>query len=91
MPTVHRFGEMKMTFYDVSDLRTQETYLKLNKTCDAVPDKQWVPAYYFDVFLFNETKIGYRDLRIGYNAKTYIGGNIGYGIDEPYRGHHYAT
>lgn len=30
-------------------------------------------------------------LWIGHNEKTYIGGNIGHGIDEPYRGHHFAA
>ena len=78
-------------FYDVSDLKTEEIFLKLVKTCDAQPEKQWVPGYYFDICLLDGTKIGYCDLRIGHNAKTYIGGNIGYGIDEPYRGHHYAA
>ena len=38
----------------------------------------------------NGTKIGVCDLRIGHNENTYYGGNIGYGIDEEYRGHHYA-
>ena len=79
------------TFYDTSDLRTEEIFLRLDKTCDAQPEKQWVPAYYFDICLPDGTKIGYCDLRLGYNEKLYIGGNIGYGIDEPYRGHHYAA
>ncbi len=30
-------------------------------------------------------------MRIEHNAKTYIGGNIGYDIDAPYRGHRYAA
>ena len=79
------------TFYDTSDLRTEELFLRLDRTCDAQPEKQWVPAYYFDICLPDGTKIGYCDLRLGYNEKLYIGGNIGYGIDEPYRGHHYAA
>jgi tagatose 1,6-diphosphate aldolase len=78
-------------FYDVSDLKTEEIFLKLVKTCDAQAEKRWVPAYYFDICLPDGTKIGYCDLRIGHNDKTYIGGNIGYGIDELYRGHHYAA
>lgn len=78
-------------FYDVSDLEDGEIFLRLVKTCDASPEKQWVPAYYFDICFPDGTKIGYCDLRIGHNKKTYIGGNIGYGIDEPYRGHHYAA
>ena len=78
-------------FLDVSDLKTEEIFLKLVKTCNGLPEKQWVPAYYFDICLLVGTKIGYCDLRIGHNDKTYIGGNIGYCIDEPYRGHRYAA
>lgn len=78
-------------FYDVDDLRDDEIYLKLNKTCDEQPMKKWLPAYYFDICLLDGQPIGYCDLRIGHNEKTYIGGNIGYGIDSNYRGHHYAA
>lgn len=34
--------------------------------------------------------IGACELRIGHNDNLYYGGNIGYGIEEEYRGHHYA-
>ena len=78
-------------FYDVSDLKTDDIFLRLVRTCEAQPEKRWLPAYYFDICLPDGTKIGYCDLRIGHNDKTYIGGNIGYGIEEPYRGHRYAA
>lgn len=78
-------------FYNVLDLRDSEIFLALVSTCEAQPEKRWLPAYYFDICLLDGTKIGYCDLRIGHNEKTYIGGNIGYGIDEAYRGHHYAA
>ena len=78
-------------FYDVDDLRSDEIVLKLTKTCEAQPEKRWLPAYYFDICLLNGTPIGKCDLRIGHNEKTYTGGHIGYGIDEPYRGHHFAA
>ena len=78
-------------FHDVSDLRTEELFLRLVRICDAQPEKKWLPAYYFDICLPDGQKIGYCDLRIGHNEKTHIGGNIGYGIDEAYRGHHYAA
>ena len=78
-------------FLDVSDLKTEEIFLRLAKTGEVNPEKQWVPAYYFDICLTDGTKIGCCDLRIGHNDKTYIGGNIGYGIDEPYRGRRYAA
>ena len=80
-----------MTFFDTADLRTEEIVLKLERTCEAQPEKGWVPAYYFAICLPDGTRIGKCDLRIGHNDKSYIGGNIGYRIEEPYRGHHYAA
>ena len=78
-------------FYDVSDLKDSEIFLKLTRTCDAQPEKRWLPAYYFEICLLDGTRVGSCDLRIGHNEKTYIGGNIGYGVDEAYRGHRYAA
>ena len=78
-------------FHDTSDLKNDEIFLKLTRTCEAEPEKQWLPAYYFDICLPDGRKIGYCDLRIGHNQRTYIGGNIGYGIDEEFRGNHYAA
>lgn len=78
-------------FYGTSDLRDGEIFLRLTRTCGAQLEKRWLPAYYFDICLLSGEKIGYCDLRIGHNDKTYIGGNIGYGIDAPHRGHHYAA
>lgn len=78
-------------FYDTGDLKNDEIYLKLTRTCGAEPEKLWLPAYYFDICLLDGRKIGYCDLRIGHNERTYIGGNIGYGIDEEFRGNHYAA
>ena len=77
--------------YDTEDLRDGEILLQLERTCEAQPEKNWVPAYYFAICLPDGTKIGYCDLRIGHNDRLYIGGNIGYGIDEDRRGHHYAA
>ena len=78
-------------FYPVEDLRDDVICLQLDHTCEAQPEKRWLPAYYFHICLLDGTKIGVCDLRIGHNDKTYIGGNIGYGIDEAHRGHHYAA
>ncbi len=82
---------METIFYDTGDLRDGEIFLRLKETMEAQPEKRWVPGYKFDICLLDGTAIGYCDLRIGHNEKTYIGGNIGYGIDEPWRGHHYAA
>lgn len=78
-------------FYDTQDLKDNDIYLRLNKTCEEQPEKKWLPAYYFDICLLDGEKVGHCDLRIGHNEKTYIGGNIGYGIDEAFRGNHYAA
>lgn len=78
-------------FFSVNDLVTNEIFLRLNDTCEEQPQKGWLPAYYFDICLLDGTVIGACDLRIGHNSKTYIGGNIGYQINEEYRGHRYAV
>lgn len=78
-------------FYGARDLRTEEIFLNLTRTCEALPEKQWLPAYYFDICLLDGTVIGHCDLRIGHNQKTYIGGNIGYEIEESHRGNRYAA
>lgn len=78
-------------FLDTADLRSDEIYLRLTRTCEAQPEKRWLPAYYFDICLPDGTAVGSCDLRVGHNDKTYIGGNIGYGVDEGHRGHHYAA
>lgn len=78
-------------FYDTNDLRTDELILELEKTTPAQPEKQFVPAYHFYICLPDGTRIGKCVLRVGHNDKLYIGGNIGYEIDEPYRGHRYAA
>lgn len=78
-------------FYDTQDLKDSEICLRLNRTCEERPEKKWLPAYYFDICLLTGEIIGHCDLRIGHNEKTYIGGNIGYAVDEAYRGNHYAA
>ena len=79
------------TFYDTSDLSDGEIVLSLTRTCRADPDRRWVPTYYFDICLPDGRKVGTCDLRIGHNEKIYIGGNVGYRVEEPFRGHHYAA
>lgn len=54
------------------------------------PEKRYVPEYRFAVCLGGE-KIGEISLRIGYPDGLYYGGQIGYGIDEVYRGNGYAV
>ena len=77
-------------FLDTDFLHNEEIKLVLEKTVDGDDEKGWVPAYHFAICDLNGIKMGVCDLRIGHNDKLYYGGNIGYRIDEPYRGHHYA-
>ena len=77
-------------FLNTDDLKNDEIQLVLEKTVSGDVERGWVPAYHFAICDNNGTKIGVCDLRIGHNENTYYGGNIGYGIDEEYRGHHYA-
>lgn len=50
-----------------------------------------LPFYYYDIYE-NEKGCQVRkiSIRIGENYHSYYNGNIGYEIDEPYRGHHYS-
>ena len=75
-------------FIDTDFLRSDEIFLKLEKTVEGNTDKDWLPTYHFDICDKFGTKMGGCDLRIGHNEKVYYGGNIGYYIDKEYRGHH---
>lgn len=77
-------------FINTDFLKNDEIQLMLEKTVDADPEKDWVPAYHFAICNNNGQKMGVCDLRIGHNDKLYYGGNIGYRINEEYRGNHYA-
>ena len=77
-------------FLDTEFLKSEDIQLVLEKTVEGHSEKGWVPAYHFTICNNIGTKVGDCDLRIGHNDRLYYGGNIGYGIDEEYRGNHYA-
>lgn len=77
-------------FFDTDFLKNNEIQLVLEKAVAGNVEKGWVPAYHFAICNDNGIKLGVCDLRIGHNVKLYYGGNIGYRIDEEYRGNHYA-
>jgi tagatose 1,6-diphosphate aldolase len=87
------FGRLGFAmFYDTSDLKSDEIYLKLVKTSEAVPEKGWVPSYSFKIRLVSDdTEVGDCMLRIGNTEKVYFNGNIGYNVDERHRGNRYAA
>lgn len=77
-------------FLDTSFLRNEELQLMLEKTVEADGKRGWLPAYHFAICDKIGVKMGGCDLRIGHNENVYYGGNIGYRVERPYRGHHYA-
>lgn len=77
-------------FLDTSFLRDGEIQLLLEKTVEADEAKGWLPAYHFAICDGIGVKMGVCDLRVGHNERVYYGGNIGYRVEEPWRGHHYA-
>ena len=76
-------------FIDIPELSDGEIYLICTAKREGTPEKKWVPSYDFDICK-NGEKIGNINLRIGYTAGLYYGGQIGYNIDEKHRGNGYA-
>ena len=80
-----------MVFLDTDFLESNEIKLLLEKTTEADPVKDYVPAYHFLICDRQGTVMGHCALRIGYNDSLYYVGHIGYSIYEEYRGNHYAA
>lgn len=77
-------------FMDVPALSDGEIRLICVNKDPAEPEKERVPMYTFAVTRGGEA-IGEINLRVGYHIpRLYHGGQIGYGIDEAYRGRGYA-
>ena len=80
-----------MKFYNTDFLNSDEIDLILEKTTDEDPKRKFVPAYHFNICDKHGNVMGKCSLRVGYNENLYYGGHIGYGVDEAYRGNHYAA
>ena len=82
-------------FTDLPELSDGVIHLVCTAKNPGDAEKKYVPAYDFAVCKGSE-KIGDINLRIGYSgfgpdeSSLYYGGQIGYGIDEKYRGNGYA-
>ena len=63
--------------------------LRTDRVCPADPVKRYVSAYHFEIMV-NGQPVGKISLRIGYPDSLLYGGQIGYNVDETYRGHGYA-
>ena len=77
-------------FLDTDFLRTDEISLRQIELDKSDPQRKWDPAFHFDILDCAGTQVGGCNLRLGHSEALYNAGNIGYQIDEPYRGHHYA-
>ena len=77
-------------FFDTGDLKYEDVRLMLHHTCDSDPSRNHLPVYYFRICGADGRTVGWCDFRIGHSDYTYYAGNIGYQVEEAYRGHHYA-
>jgi tagatose 1,6-diphosphate aldolase len=84
---------MEFEFLQVKDLVDRDLIVRINSLILAVPEKDYVPAYKFDLYVHNITKpIGRVFLRIGDTANLILyGGHFGYEVEPDYRGQHYAA
>jgi len=81
----------QFVFFKTYDLKTDEIELRLERTMDGDAERGWVPSYKFDICSPKGVKMGFCDLRVGYNENIYYAGNIGYTVYEGFRGHRYAA
>ena len=76
-------------FMELPDLSDGAIHLVCISKAPGDPEKKWVPCYGFAICKGSE-KVGELGLRIGYTDGLYYGGQIGYNVDENYRGNGYA-
>lgn len=78
-------------FKEFDYLTDGEIDLKIEGKIPYNEEKDYVPTYKYRITLHDsDNSIGAIDIRIGYNEGIYYGGNIGYMIEENYRGNNYA-
>jgi len=80
-------------FNDYNELTDGEIELILREKQQAPPGEGYVPQYHFDVRITGKTEpIGTIRLRVGDTERVVkYAGNIGYEIDEEYRGRRFAA
>lgn len=79
-------------FLNPEKLIDDDLELVLVKKIPADKGKGYFPMYEFDMKnTVTHEKMWEINLRIGYNENIHYGGHIWYGVDEKFRGHHYAA
>lgn len=82
----------EFVFLDPGKLVDGDLKLILVEKVPANEVKQYCPAYKFEMrSVQTGEKMGQIDLRIGENENIFYGGHIGYGVEEKFRGNHYAA
>ncbi len=76
---------------DAANLRDGELFLRLTGLRAADPERDWLPAWYFDICLDGGASVGRCELRVGFNPGVYYSGNVGYLVHAPWRGRRYAA
>ena len=77
-------------FVDIPNLADDEIELFCTAKNEAVPEKNFVPSYVFEIKK-DGAFIGEINIRIGYTEGIYYAGHIGCTIESPYRGRGYAV
>ena len=85
--------QTEFCFLDPGHLVDDDLELFLFKTTPGDPDQGFVPQYEFELRLTDQSvKIGCIRFRVGLTEQLKrFAGNIGYEVDEGYRGHRYAA
>jgi predicted acetyltransferase len=74
-------------------LANQEISLHLVRDMPADPSRQWLRALRYQIRAGQKAvAVGQIELRLGYSTNVVLyGGHIGYAVDPPFRGNHYAA
>jgi len=73
-----------------NDLRHGEVALRLDHIDPGDPSRRFVPWYHFRILNPAGEDIGHINFRVGDVESVRYVGHIGFGVDEPHRGHGYA-
>lgn len=71
-------------------IRGKELTLRLMETVKSEYAFDLLPFYYYEILDKKNNSVGKISLRIGYNEYTIYNGNVGYEVNQEYRGHNYS-
>ena len=81
---------MGFEFLDTANLADSEITLRL-EGIKPIEERGGVPSYSFSICdAASGDRMGHLSFRVGHNDNLYYHGNIGYSVEPPYRGRHYA-